>query len=172
MEPYVTLLPRMFILDDGELVELKPKDVLSMKGGEFLAYFPNVRSVYERLRREGFKDVRLVKRKGERFDLTKKLRKPWELHIRIYDDGFAECEVEVEREYVEHLGKGRVFVIYEIYDYIKEEKMIFYRPKERWITEILENYVVRLDPPKTLTPWKPILLSIAGIIIARRIRSL
>ena len=39
----------------------------------------------------------------------------WELHLRLYSDGFIEAEVEVRREYLEHLAPRRLNVVYEAF---------------------------------------------------------
>lgn len=124
-----------------------------------------INNVYRVLRGEGFKDTQLSAFKGERYSLVKKLEDPWELHVRIYDGGFLESEVEVSREYVEHLGEYRIHVIYEAYSYyskVYDKLHILYKPSGRYIVKILDHVRIRVRPPKTLTPWKPIAVA-AGL---------
>ena len=162
---YETLIPHRFVLDDGETVILSSKDVESMKKPLFSIYIPkSPEKIREHLIYRGFLEAEPSFNKGEVYGLRRLLKHPWELHIRIYENGFLEGEVEVRREYLEHLSRRRVFVVYEIYDYTKvlSDLFLFYKPKRRWVAKIISNFVVRLDPPERLTPWKPI------VVIAKR----
>jgi len=87
--------------------------------------------------------------------------------VRLYDDGFIDAEVEVRREYVEHLTTPRrLNVVYEAYEYYRgvyDRLHIWYVPKRRWVVKIFDHFHVKLREPNTLTPWKPVVL---GIIVA------
>ena len=165
---YETLIPRRFVLDNGEIVELKAVDLEERIRKEplFLLYVPPsyINNIYRVLKLLGFAETALRVSKGERYSLVKKLDEPWEHHVKIYGNGLIESEIEVGRDYVEHLGDCRIFVIYETFNYYSrayDKLHILYKPLNRWITEIIDHFHVRIRPPKILTPWKPIVVTAA-----------
>lgn len=104
---------------------------------------------------EGFEDTRLqFEEPTQAFGLIKKLMFPWEMHIRGYCDGSLASEIEVSREYLEHLNNQyRFFATKELID-ILEKYEIPYRligknPQPVPLEEIAA--------PETLTLWEPIL---------------
>jgi hypothetical protein len=113
---------------------------------------------------EGFKSVRFENRKplqiGSGF--SKKLGKPWEMHVRLleFQHGLIaiQAEVEISRKYIQHIRSARVPVIYEI-ESILEKHRIEYRiwnAKIRdYITSVIDNHQIRLSSP-LLPPisWK------------------
>jgi hypothetical protein len=55
--------------------------------------------------REGFRDTPLQIWKPEQvFGLVKPLDDVYEIHVRGYQDGTLDAEIEVSREYLEHLS--------------------------------------------------------------------
>ena len=59
--------------------------------------------------------------------LSIKLKKPWEMHVRLFDikKGMIsiQAEVEISRDYLQHLFSQRTAVIYEIEDILKKHKI-------------------------------------------------
>lgn len=53
------------------------------------------------------------------YGLRKVLDKVWELHVRLYDDGFIYSEGEARRKYLENLSDRRLNVVYEAYEYYR-----------------------------------------------------
>lgn len=53
----------------------------------------------DHLRKKGFFNAIPSLPKGEKYSLSKIIEPLWELHIRIYPNGFIEAEVEVSRDY-------------------------------------------------------------------------
>jgi len=116
----------------------------------------DLKQVKQILRKEGFEDTLLqVVKPGQVFGLVKKLDHPWEMHVRGFEDGHLEAEIEISRDYLEHLDDR--------YRTSAAEKL----------GEILSNYGIpyeiksdgsgvnlKLETPETLTPWKPIALVI------------
>jgi hypothetical protein len=96
---------------------------------------------------------------GQVFGLVKPLDDVYEVHVRGYQDGTLDAEIDVSREYLEHL-------IYGSYPY------------DHYLMEILKRHNIphkevkpiesAQKPPKpaTLTPWKPLLLIGAVVGIA------
>jgi hypothetical protein len=114
----------------------------------------------EALIKEGFRDTPLqVWKPGQVFGLVKPLDDVNEVHVRGYQDGTLDAEIEVSREYLEHLVYGSY-------------------PYDHYFMEILKRHniphkVVKpiesaQKPPKpaTLIPWKPLLLiaAVVGVI--------
>ena len=111
---------------------------------------------------EGFRDTFLqVWKEGQVFGLVKKIDDIWEMHVRGFEDGHLEAEIEVSRDYLEHLNDK------------------YRRPAINRLSKILDRHNIpynvvgnpevmsELEPPRTLTPWKPIvvsLLTIASIV--------
>ena len=167
---YDTYIPRRFVLDDGEEVVLKAIDVENIPKMDpmFKLYVPwdAVDKVYNHLINLGFEQAYPTIPKGEKYNIRIKLYSPWELHLRIYSDGFIEAEVEVQREYIQHLGDKRIYVVYEAFEYYQEVYQylhIYYVPKQRWVVKVIDNFRVVLSPPDTLVEWKPI---VKGIVLA------
>lgn len=166
---YETYIPRSFTLDNGEHVELEASEIEEKMSSEplFLLYIPpdRINDLREALKSRGFYEPVLHVSKGEVYSLVKRLREPWELHVRVYEGGFMEAEVEVSREYVEHLGPYRVYVVYEAFSYyshVYDKLHVLYKPSRAWVISVKEHFRVRVRPPKLLTPWKPIVASAAA----------
>lgn len=101
---------------------------------------------------------------GEDYGISKIIKAPWELHMRVYNDsyfpGYSKmlAHIEIARKYVQHLNFKYVQpVIYEPYRYYKSvfgEFILAYR--SRYMVEnISENYWFRLMNPELLIPWSP-----------------
>ena len=101
---------------------------------------------------EGFTDTPLqIVKPGQAFGLIKKLDNVWEMHIRGYNDGRLEAEIEVSRDYFEHLDDNyRRDATSELMQ-ILDAYQIPYQSKG-----VLPQMEITLHPPKQLTPWKPI----------------
>jgi hypothetical protein len=129
-------------------------------------WVPCLDCVEDALVREGFRDTPLqIWKPGQVFGLVRPLDDMYEVHVRGYQDGTLDAEIEVSREYLEHL-------IYGSYPY------------DHYLLEVLKRYGIphvivkpiekMQKPPKpaTLTPWKPLVLIaavvgvIAGVAIA------
>lgn len=168
MTTYVTMIPRKFILESGDTVTLKAIDVEEklVKDTIFKLWVPDVEAICKYLiEKQGFEHVAPTIPKGERYSLRKALSDVWELHLRLYDNGFIDAEVEVRREYLKHLNK-RLNVVYEAFEFYRglyDKLHIFYAPAREWIVKIIDHFHVKLREPDTLTPWKPIVI---GIVVA------
>jgi len=121
---------------------------------------PCLDRVKEVLSGEGFRDTPLqVWKPGQVFGLVKPLDDVYEVHVRGYQDGTIDAEIEVSREYLEHLVYGSY-------------------PYDHYLLEILKKYNIphkvakpvesaqKLPKPATLIPWKPLLLiaAVVGVI--------
>lgn len=167
---YESYVPRRFVLDSGEVVTL-PAEVVEdslVKEPLFLLWVPSrlIEVLHAHLLKMGFEEAFPSLPKGEVHSVRRLLEDPWELHLRIYADGFIESEVEVRREFVEHLGDRRMYVVYEAFEFYRDlydTFHVYYRPSGKWVVKVLENFRVRVRPPQSLTPWKPVVAGVAAL---------
>ena len=119
------------------------------------------------LKHVGFRDEPLSVNFGEKYSLTRKIYSPWEIRVRIFDNGRIVPEIEISREYLEHLTTDiRAPAVYELRNIIcKHDENICaklrirHRPSNKFVTKTLSYYKITLRPPAMLTPWKPIVVA-------------
>ena len=170
--PISTYLPREVMYFDGTTAVLSRDYVL--KEGNLRLFVPKskIEAVVSALKGSGFKEVSLEFTKGGKYSLSMKIYNIWELHVRIYQDGFMDGHFEVSRDYLEHLQYLTIPSIYEVFEFYRtayDKLHIFDSVAGKWIKEIRTHYLVTLNPPRSLTPWEPIMvvggaLSAVGII--------
>ena len=121
----------------------------------------------EVLAQDGFRHTPLqVVKPGQVFGLVKRVDDIWEMHVRGFDDGRLESEIEVSRDYFEHLDDR------------------FRRDATTDLKQILDAYevpcsiegdishsTVVLPYPQSVTPWKP-LAALGGISVFLLVLSL
>ena len=136
-----------------------------------------VRRSFEELSRmfaqEGFTKVKLERRQPGQIGsgLNLKLKKPWEMHVRMVDlkRGLIgiHAEVEVSRDYLQHLFSQRTPVVYEVADILKKYQVeygIWHDRVKKSVRHIADNYRVRLASPAIpVFAWKPMLYVIGTI---------
>src|SRR5919108_976442 len=123
---------------------------------------------------EGFRRVKFENKKPMQIGsgFTKRLCKPWEMHVRLLDlqQGLIaiQAEVEVSRKYIQHIRSVRAPVIYEIESILKKhsiEYQIWNAKVRDYIANILDNHQIKLKAPKLpAMPWQPMIGF--GILIA------
>jgi hypothetical protein len=113
--------------------------------------------VKEILIQEGYRDTKLQTiKQGQVFGLVKKVDSVWEMHVRGFKDGRLEAEIEISRDYFEHLDdRYRRDATPELTQ-ILDAHQIPYQTKGE-----LPQMEVILNPPEKLTPWKPIVAIVA-----------
>jgi len=167
MVSYETYIPHKFLLDNEELIVLKAYEIEEAKEPLFFTYIPTnkVDVIYNHLKSKGFENAKPSIKKGEKYSIRKILDYPWELHLRIYDNGIIESEIEVQREYLEHLGDKRIYVVYEPFEYLRDiyDKFHLIYKRDRMVMKVIDNFRIALRPPKSLTPWKPIVISLVAL---------
>jgi|ERR671930_817129 hypothetical protein len=116
---------------------------------------------------EGFRRVKLENKKplqiGSGF--TKKLTKPWEMHVRLLEMQHGliaiQAEVEISRKYIQHIRSVRAPVIYEIESILKKHRIEYriWNAKLRdYIISIIDNHQIKLNAPKLpAIPWRSML---------------
>lgn len=109
---------------------------------------------------EGFSDTILqTVKQGQVFGLVKKVDSIWEMHVRGFNDERLEAEIEISRDYFEHLDDNyRRDATLELTQ-ILDAYQIAYQLKGN-----LPQVAVTLYPPKQLTPWKPV-VAIAALAV-------
>ena len=135
----------------------------------------NHENLREILYSEGFKETELEIRKENQIGegLVKELIHTWEMHVRLFRvDGDhtrtrIEAEIKILREYVQHLDRElRTAAIYEVLHILWRHGInyhIFDRRNGKLVAEIPENYEIVLNPPATLIPWEPIVVT--GLVV-------
>ena len=169
---YLTTYPKTISFLDG----LKHRiDVDNKEGVEQLHIV--VKKSFEELMRifteEGFTKVKFEHKQPGQIGngLNLKLKKPWEMHIRMVDlkKGLIgiHAEVEVSRDYLQHLFSQRTPVVYEVEEILKKyqiEYNIWHDKIKKNIHAIVDNYRVKLATPSLpVFAWKPMLFVIGTI---------
>lgn len=127
-------------------------------------YGVSIKDIEGILRKEGFRDTILqVQKPGQVFGLVKRLGHPWEMwemHVRGFEDGHLEAEIEISRDYLEHLNDSyRRSAAAELSRLLSKHGIPH-------AIERSSNVKLDLEAPKTLTPWKPMVLALGGIMFA------
>jgi len=170
---YQTKYPKTISFLDG----LKHKiDVDSKDGVEQLHIV--VKKSFEELTKifaaEGFTKVKLEHKQPNQIGngLNLKLKKPWEMHVRMVDlkKGLIgiHAEVEVSRDYLQHLFSQRTPVVYEVEVILKKyqvEYSVWHDKIKKNVSTIIDNYKVKLATPSIpVFAWKPMLFVIGTIM--------
>ena len=170
---YLTTYPKTISFLDG----LKHKmDVDSKNGIEQLHIV--VKKSFEELMKifaeEGFTKVKFEHKQPEQIGsgLNLKLKKPWEMHIRMVDlkKGLIgiHAEVEVSRDYLQHLFSQRTPVVYEVEEILKKyqvEYSIWHNKIKKNVHAVIDNYKVKLASPSIpVFAWKPMVFVIVTVV--------
>ena len=170
---YLTTYPKTISFLDG----IKHKiDVDSKNGVEQLHIV--VKKSFEELTKifaaEGFTKVKLEHKQPGQIGngLNLKLKKPWEMHIRMVDlkKGLIgiHAEVEVSRDYLQHLFSQRTPVVYEVEEILKKYQVdySFWHDKvKKKVSVVMDNYKIKLTTPSIpVFAWKPMLFVIVTVI--------
>ncbi len=133
----------------------------------------SINDIMKILSNEGFTKVKFEHKQPSQVGdgLSLKLRKPWELHVRIVElkKGLLAIhgEVEVSRDYLQHLFCQRTPVIYEIEELLKKYQVdykIWNSRFRKYVKTIFDNYKVKLSTPNIpVFAWKPMLFVIATV---------
>ena len=171
MVEFLTTYPKTVSFLDGmkDLVKVDTN-----KGVEQLTIVVK-RSVDELLKiffNEGFTHVKFEHKQSSQIGhgLSLKLKKPWEMHVRLLEmkKGLVaiQAEVEVSRDYLQHLFCQRTPVLYEIENLLKKHQIEYSIWNERikkYVNSIINNYRVQLKTPSfPVLAWKPMVLFIGA----------
>jgi hypothetical protein len=103
--------------------------------------------------------------------LSLRLKKPWEMHVRLLDmkKGLVaiQAEVEVSRDYLQHLFCQRTPVFYEIEMLLKKHQVeykIWNEKIKKYVHAVFDNYKIQLKTPNfPVFAWKPMIFVIGTI---------
>jgi len=169
---YMTKYPKTIELMGG----VKEKIFVDKKTGVeelHVVVKENVEKIQNILFNEGATKVKFEHKQpfqiGSGFSL--KLKKPWEMHIRLFDikKGMVsiQAEVEISRDYLQHLFSQRTPVIYEIETIMKKydiEYQVWNNRISKYIHKIFENYKIKISTPDIpVFAWKPMLFMISTV---------
>src|SRR5215475_2373336 len=163
MSEFLTSYPRRINIMKGLQDFIKNEDILS----DHLSLAVKVKrkeQLVKALFEEGFKKVKLENKKPYQIGngFCKKLKSPWELHLRLLNlnKGIIgiHAEVEISRKYIQHIRSVRSPVIYEIESILKKHKIEYriWNEKVRdYISNIIDNHHIQLRAPALpAIPWK------------------
>jgi hypothetical protein len=173
MSEFLTAYPRRINIVKGLQDFIHHEDILL----DHLSLAVKVKRKEELIRAliaEGFRKVKLENRKPYQIGsgFSKRLKSPWELHLRLLNlqKGMIgiHAEVEISRKYIQHIRSVRSPVIYEIESILKKHKIeykIWNARVRAYITNIIDNHQIKLRSPRLgATPWKPMMA--IGITLA------
>jgi len=169
---YFTKYPRTISFFDG----LKSKIQVDGKTGVEQLHIivkKNVDELHKIFSKEGFTKVKFEHKQPFQIGdgLSLKLKKPWEMHVRLVDmkKGLVaiQGEVEVSRDYLQHLFCQRTPVIYEIESLLKKHKIDYKIWNDRiskYVNSVFDNYKIKLATPNIpVLAWKPMVFVIATV---------
>jgi hypothetical protein len=169
---YLTTYPKTISFIDGL------KDIIRLDnqtGVEHLHIVvkKNIDELLKIFKSEGFTKVKFEHKKPSQIGhgLNLKLKKPWEMHIRFVElkKGFIaiQGEVEVSRDYLQHLFCQNTPVIYEIEEMLKKHQVdykIWNKRISKYIHTVVDNYKIKLSTPNIpVFAWKPMVFFIGAV---------
>ncbi len=133
----------------------------------------NVDELVRVFRSEGFTSVKFEHKKPSQIGhgLNLKLKKPWEMHVRFVEikKGLVaiQGEVEVSRDYLQHLFCQNTPVVYEIEDLLKRHGIacrMWNSRISRYVHSVVDNYRIKLATPSMpVFAWKPMVACIGTV---------
>lgn len=171
MSEFLTSYPRRFSIVKG-LQDFIHKEEIDL---DHLCLMVKIKKdeIITALMSEGFKRVNMENRKPTQIGhgFSKKLTKPWEMHVRLLEmhQGLIaiHAEVEISRKYIQHIRSVRAPVIYEIESILKKHKIeyqIWHAKLKQYISSVIDNHQITLNAPKLPPiPWKHMAGSVATL---------
>ncbi|NDB32774.1 MAG: hypothetical protein EB150_00080 [Nitrososphaeria archaeon] len=168
---YLTRYPKTISFDNGKKHDIN----IDLKGVEQLTVIvrKSAKEMYDILIKEGFTKVKFEHKQESQIGdgLSLKLKKPWEMHLRLFDrkngEVGIEAEVEVSRDYLQHLFCQRSPVIYEVEALLKKHQIeykIWHNQIKNHIKTVLNDYKIILATPNIpVFAWKPMLFFIGTV---------
>jgi len=169
---YRTRYPKTVLVSEGGKEDL----VVDLREGIeqlHVAVEEKFERLYEIFRGEGFTRVKFEHRQPSQLGsgLSLKLDKPWEMHVRLSkmseESIIIHAEVEVSRDYMQHLFSQRTPVVYEVIKILERNKIecqIWNDRIKKYVSQVKENYKVKLSAPSLPAfAWKPMVFSIGTV---------
>jgi hypothetical protein len=160
--------PKEIELENGDIIRLEESD---MKDERFLAIIipaEETRSFASYLHDHGFTDAQPSWFQGEKYGLSRIVNDPWELHIRIFENGFLFPHIEIRRDFTQHLNDKYVWPVYfeameYVYSFTDKYDLLYLKTNKR-VIRIVTKTSVKLTPPSKLTEWKPLVYFGIGVV--------
>ena len=133
----------------------------------------NADELFKLFSEEGFTKIKLEHKQPFQIGrgLSLKLKKPWEMHVRFVklkkELVAIHAEVEVSRDYIQHLFGQRTPVVYEIENLLKKyqiEYKVWNSRIKKYVQTVFDNYKIKLvTPTLPVFAWKPLLFVISTV---------
>ena len=133
----------------------------------------NASELFRMFLQEGFSKVKFEHKQPFQIGngLSLKLKKPWEMHVRLVELKkelvAIHAEVEVSRDYLQHLFGQRTPVIYEIENMLKKYEIdyrVWNNRIKKYVHTVFDNYKIKLVTPNLpVFAWKPMLFVIGTV---------
>ncbi|MDE1861970.1 MAG: hypothetical protein KGI33_03550 [Thaumarchaeota archaeon] len=170
MVEFLTRYPKTVSLLDGmkEMVRVDKDGVEQLT----IVVRKSVDEMLKLFAKEGFTHVKFEHKQTTQIGhgLSLKLRKPWEMHVRLLEmkKGLVaiQAEVEVSRDYLQHLFCQRTPVLYEVESLLKKHQIeynIWNQRIRKYVKTVVDNYRVQLKTPSfPVLAWKPMVFFIGA----------
>ena len=172
MAEYLTKYPKTVSFLDG-LKKVVNVDSSSSVEQLHIVVKKNAQELINIFKQEGFTRVKFEHKQPDQIGngLSLKLKKPWEIHVRFSDmkKGLIaiHAEVEISRDYLQHLFGQRTPIVYEIENMLKKyeiEYKIWNNKIKKYVHTIFDNYKIKLVTPNIpVFAWKPMLFVIGTV---------
>jgi len=172
MSEYITKYPKTISFLDGL------KGIINIENSSNVEQLhvvvkKNVSELFQIFLQEGFSKVKFEHKQPFQIGngLSLKLKKPWEMHVRLVELKkelvAIHAEVEISRDYLQHLFGQRTPVIYEIENMLKKYEIdyrVWNNRIKKYVHTIFDNYKIKLVTPNIpVFAWKPMLFVIGTV---------
>ena len=172
MAEYITKYPKTISFFDGL------KGIINIENSSNVEQLhvvvkKNVSELFQMFLQEGFSKVKFEHKQPFQIGngLSLKLKKPWEMHVRLVELKkelvAIHAEVEISRDYLQHLFGQRTPVIYEIENMLKKYEIdyrVWNNRIKKYVHTIFDNYKIKLVTPNIpVFAWKPMLFVIGTV---------
>jgi len=172
MAEYVTKYPKRISFLDGLKGMINIENSSTVEQLHIIVK-KNASELFQMFLQEGFSKVKFEHKQPFQIGngLSLKLKKPWELHVRLVELKkelvAIHAEVEISRDYLQHLFGQRTPVIYEIENMLKKYEIdyrVWNNRIKKYVHTIFDNYKIKLVTPNIpVFAWKPMLFVISTI---------
>jgi len=172
MAEYVTKYPKRISFLDGLKGMINIENSSTVEQLHIIVK-KNASELFQMFLQEGFSKVKFEHKQPFQIGngLSLKLKKPWEMHVRLVELKkelvAIHAEVEISRDYLQHLFGQRTPVIYEIENMLKKyeiEYRVWNNRIKKYVHTVFDNYRIKLVTPNLpVFAWKPMLFVIGTI---------
>jgi hypothetical protein len=172
MAEYVTKYPKRISFLDGLKGMINIENSSTVEQLHIIVK-KNASELFQIFLQEGFSKVKFEHKQPFQIGngLSLKLKKPWELHVRLVELKkelvAIHAEVEISRDYLQHLFGQRTPVIYEIENMLKKYEIdyrVWNNRIKKYVHTIFDNYKIKLVTPNIpVFAWKPMLFVIGTV---------